>query len=152
MMGLILLPKCPLCFAMWLSAIGMTGVSGGRVQASLVGLLLLLMIFSGVKLLSLWLSSTLALAAALAGSRNSAFLDGSARFVGQIGRRIDSALLRVVLVLHIWTFKVLATIFPGLIRPGTRFKISVDFQELTHGCSPSRIFQVASEQCSALTN
>ena len=68
MVGSILLPKCPLCLAMWLSAIGMTGVSRGRVQASLVGLLLLLIIFSGVKLLSLWLSSILALAAALAAS------------------------------------------------------------------------------------
>jgi hypothetical protein len=68
MIGLILLPKCPLCLAMWLSAIGVTGLSRGRVQASLIGLLILLMIFSGVKLLSLRPSSILALAAALTAS------------------------------------------------------------------------------------
>jgi hypothetical protein len=67
-MGLILLPTCPLCFAMWLSAVGITGVSLGRVHASLVGLLLLLMIFSGVKLLSLRLFSIFVLVAALAAS------------------------------------------------------------------------------------
>jgi hypothetical protein len=68
MIGLILLPKCPVCLAMWLSAIGITGLSRGRVQASLVGLLLLLMIFSGVKLWSIRPSSIFALAAALAAS------------------------------------------------------------------------------------
>jgi hypothetical protein len=68
MIGLILLPKCPLCLAMWLSAIGITSVSRGRVQATLVGMLVLLMIFSGVKLLSLRLFSILALAAALVAS------------------------------------------------------------------------------------
>lgn len=68
MIGLILLPKCPLCLAMWLSAFGITAVSRGLLQSSLVGLLLWLMIFSGVRLLSLRLSSILALAAALAAS------------------------------------------------------------------------------------
>jgi hypothetical protein len=68
MIGLILMPKCPLCLAMGLSAIGITCVSLGRVRASLVGLLLLLMIFFGVKLLSLRPSSILSLAAAGAAS------------------------------------------------------------------------------------
>jgi hypothetical protein len=68
MIGLILLPKCPLCLAMWLSAIGITGLPRGRVQASLTGLLLLLVIFSGVKLLSIRPSSILVLAGALAAS------------------------------------------------------------------------------------
>ena len=68
MIGLVLLPKCPLCLGMWLSAIGITGLSLGRVQASLVGLLILLMILSGVKLSSIRPSSILAVAAALAAS------------------------------------------------------------------------------------
>jgi hypothetical protein len=68
MIGFILMPKCPLCLAAGLSAIGITGVSLGRVHPSLVGLLLLLMIFSGMKLLSLRPSSIVSLALAVAAS------------------------------------------------------------------------------------
>jgi hypothetical protein len=40
--GLFLLPKCPLCFAMWLGTIGISGLSGGQVQSALAGLLVIL--------------------------------------------------------------------------------------------------------------
>jgi hypothetical protein len=36
--GLILLPKCPFCFAMWLGTTGITSLSG-QVQSALAGLL-----------------------------------------------------------------------------------------------------------------
>jgi hypothetical protein len=68
MIALILLPKCPLCLAMWLSMIGVTGVPARHVQACLIGLLLLLMVASGVRLLSFRLSSILTLAMAMAAS------------------------------------------------------------------------------------
>ena len=58
--------------------------------------------------------------------RNSTLLDRSTGSVGS--RRIDSDLLRVVLVLHKWAFKSLAAIFPGLFRPETRFTNSVDLR------------------------
>jgi hypothetical protein len=40
--GAILLPKCPVCFAMWLGTMGITGLSGGQVQSALVGFLIML--------------------------------------------------------------------------------------------------------------
>jgi hypothetical protein len=40
--GLFLLPKCPLCFAMWLGTMGVSGLSGGQVQSALAGLLVIL--------------------------------------------------------------------------------------------------------------
>jgi hypothetical protein len=47
--GLILLPKCPLCFAMWLGTMGITGLSGGQVQSALAGLLFILAAIFGWK-------------------------------------------------------------------------------------------------------
>jgi len=47
--GLILLPKCPLCFAMWLGTMGITGLSGGQVQSALAGLLFILASIFGWK-------------------------------------------------------------------------------------------------------
>lgn len=40
--GVVFLPKCPLCFGMWLGTIGITGLSGGQMQSAITGLLVTL--------------------------------------------------------------------------------------------------------------
>jgi hypothetical protein len=45
--GLILLPKCPLCLAMLLATIGVTSFSAGQLHSGLEGLLVILSSISG---------------------------------------------------------------------------------------------------------
>ena len=45
--GLILLPKCPLCLAMLLAMIGVTSFSAGQLHSGLEGLLVILASISG---------------------------------------------------------------------------------------------------------
>lgn len=66
--GLALLPKCPLCLAMWLSLIGISGIQGGHLEALLFGLLLLVFATAGIKLISAQRSSFMALLMALLAS------------------------------------------------------------------------------------
>ncbi len=66
--GLVLLPKCPLCLAIWLSMIGMSGISAGYIEAFLVSLLLLMIAVSGVQLIFIRRSYVVALLAALVAS------------------------------------------------------------------------------------
>lgn len=54
LLGLILLPKCPVCFAMWLGGLGVTGLLEGKMQSGLAGLLMMLAALSGWSLRSLF--------------------------------------------------------------------------------------------------